>query len=441
MFTRKRLLGIAAAGGALFAASCGAGGTAAPSGSKAPVRLQMYNQTGSQQAVTEWTETLAVAQQKLPHVTFDVGGPTGSEQFVEKATAMGAAGTPPDLTYSVTRNGPAVFTGGMTHDMNTVVKREKIDLAGVAKNVLDDFNWKGALLALPYDTGFAYIRYNKTLFDKAGVKDPGALWTEKKWDWDAFVAAGTALSRPVMGGPQTAGFSIRTWEGDYLSIVRTWGGDLLNADRTKLALDEGPSVAALEKWAELATRHKASMAPNATPQGGFHGQLLAMISGHPGEIVATQKFTADSGTQWTWDIVPHPLVPGKKRVPVLFTNGLYLWKNTRNEATSVEVLKALMGQEAMLRYGAVSGRDPAKAPLIPDHAKNLGIPQQDPKSYLKMHQELTSEVRGLPHTVNYVEWHTLVQQEILTPVGRGEKSPQDAARAAAPAINAILTRR
>jgi multiple sugar transport system substrate-binding protein len=354
---------------------------------------------------------------------------------------MGAAGTPPDFTYSVTRNGPAVITAGLTQDMNTVVKREKIDLAGIAKPVLDDFLWEGKMMALPYDPGYAYLQYNKTLFEKAGHPDPGKLWADKKWDWDAFVAAGVALSRTPPGEPERAGFVIRTWEGDYLSIIRTHGGDLLNQQRTKLALDDGPSVAALTKWAELATRQRASAPPNQMPQGGFRGQHLAMVSSHPGEIVANQKFTKESGTQWVWDVVPHPAPAGKKPVPVLFTNGLYLWKGIKNEAAAIDVLKELMSPASMLRYGAVSGRDPARATLIAEHAKNLGIPGQDPKSYVKLHQELTPLVRGLPHTVNYVEWHTVVQSEILTPVGRGEKSPQDAARAAASAVNAILARR
>jgi len=90
--------------------------------------------------------------------------------------------------------------------------------------------------------------------------------------------------------------------------------------------------------------------------------------------------------------------------------------------------------------GRLPGRDPAKPALIPEHAKNLNIPQQDPKSYVKLHQELTPQVKGLPHTTNYLEWHGIVAREILTPVGSGQKSVQDAARAAAPAINTLLAR-
>ena len=95
----------------------------------------------------------------------------------------------------------------------------------------------------------------------------------------------------------------------------------------------------------------------------------------------------------------------------------------------------------MLRYGQLTGRDPARSTLMPSHVKNLGIPEQDPKSWLKVYTELTNKVRGLPWTVAYVEWHTIVQQQILLPLLRGEKSAQEAVTAAAPAVNAVLQRK
>jgi hypothetical protein len=126
---------------------------------------------------------------------------------------------------------------------------------------------------------------------------------------------------------------------------------------------------------------------------------------------------------------------------VLFTNGLYLWKGIKEEGTAVEALKFLMTDESMLRYGGLTGRDPARTTLIQQHAKNLGIPENDPKSYIKLYQELTGDVRGLPWTVSYVEWHTIVQQQILAPLVRGEVSAQEAVSAVAPQVNAILERR
>ena len=69
---------------------------------------------------------------------------------------------------------------------------------------------------------------------------------------------------------------------------------------------------------------------------------------------------------------------GKKPIPILFTNGLYLWKGTEHESTTVEVLKFMMQDERLLAYGKLTGRDPARTTLQAEHVKNLGLPQNDP---------------------------------------------------------------
>jgi hypothetical protein len=78
----------------------------------------------------------------------------------------------------------------------------------------------------------------------------------------------------------------------------------------------------------------ASLAAVAAVAAG----LLAMYSSHPGNIRPIQKYVKDNGAQWSWDVVPHPATTGKRPVPVLFTNGLYLWKGIKNEGPATEAL-------------------------------------------------------------------------------------------------------
>ncbi|HEV2122647.1 MAG TPA: extracellular solute-binding protein, partial [Chloroflexota bacterium] len=209
-WTRSAVLRLAASGGiattaSLFAA-CGTG-TAQPSTttgvSKEPVRLQMFNQSGSQKDVEDWEKMMVPFTQKYPNVTVEVSGPPSGTQMVDKALSMGAAGTPPHLSYSVTRNGPTLFNAGLTQDMNTLVKRERIDLKDVPKPIVENMDWRGAMLALPYDPGYAFVLHNRTLFEKAGRPDPCKLWQDKKWDWNAFVQNGAQLSRSPSGDQQT----------------------------------------------------------------------------------------------------------------------------------------------------------------------------------------------------------------------------------------------
>jgi multiple sugar transport system substrate-binding protein len=231
--TRSALLRGATVGGAAAAlAACGAG-AAAPSGgvTKEPVRLQMYNHAGDQAAIDQWKEVVGPFSQKHPNVAIDIGGPPGGPNtLLDSVLKMAAGGTPPDFTYSVTRNGPTMFTAGLTADLTPVVKRERIDLKDVPKSMVENMEWQGKLMALPYDLGYSYLTYNKLLFDKAGLPDPGTLWRQKKWDWDAFVSSVAAFARPQFADAGEAGFWIRNVEADYLSFIRSLGGDTLSKE-------------------------------------------------------------------------------------------------------------------------------------------------------------------------------------------------------------------
>ena len=444
---RLQFKALGAASLALVNAACGGDqATPAPAASgpgTTPVRLAMFNQGGDQQSVTEWNTMLEPFTKKYPNVTFDVTGPDatiGPLAFVEKATALAAGGTPPDLTYSVTRNGPTIFARGFSSDMNTLVKTEKIDLKDVSKPVLDNFDWRGSLLALPYDIGYAYVQYNRSLFAKAGVGDPGKLWESGKWNWDSFLEMSTAMARSATADDARVPYLVKTWEGDYLTIMRTHGGEILSPDRTKLLIDQGASVTALQLWADLAAKHKVSTSPTKPPQGGFNGGRLGMEPSHPGNIRAVQKFVKDNNSPYDWDIVPFPAPAGKKPVPVLFTNGLYAWKASKNQAQVASVLKFLMEDEQMLRYGALTGRDPARGSLQEKHLKNLGIPETAPKSWPKVYTEMAPLARGVPWTVDYIEWHTMVQKEILEPIADGTKTVQAAIAEVMPKVQAVLSR-
>ncbi|MBI3973146.1 MAG: extracellular solute-binding protein [Chloroflexi bacterium] len=443
-YSRARALRGAAAlvGGALGAALVGCGSEAdsgaaqqKPGVATTPVSLQFLTQT-----LEAFPDVFDTLKKQMPNVTVETSV-AGGYPFVEKALALGVAGSPPDFSYANVRFIPALANAGLLHDANSYFKKDKLDLSGVAKPVLEDYTWKGTMPTLPLDMGMGYVRYNKTLIERAGQPDPGKLWQDKKWNWDAFVAMATALSRTPPGEPERTGYVIRTWEGDYLAVVRTFGGEVLNKDRSKYVLEDNAGVAALNAWASLATRYKASPLPDRMPQGGFNAGQLALVASHPGEIVPTRKAIKDASASWRWDVVPHPAPTGKRVVPTLFSNGFHFWKGAKNEATTAEALKRLIGPELTLEWGVRTGRQPARTSLTAEYAKRLDIPTQDPQSYIKLVQELENAVRGLDHSPTYVEWHTILVKEVLLPVGRGEKSAQDAARGAAPQINAVLARK
>jgi len=438
-WTRAQVLraaGLAVGAGSVsvLGAACGAGGSSPAAGgaAKTPVTLQMLSQVEE-----AFPELLRLAKERMPHVAVNFSVATGYG-FIEKALALGAGGTPADLSWCNARFFSGMAEANLLQDLNATAKREKIDLGGIPKAVLDDATWKGKLACLPGDIGQSLIGFNRTLFEKAGQPDPATLWREKKWNWDSFTAAAAAMSRPGANpGEEQYGYLISTWEGDYLTFVRTLSGEVVNKERTKFTLDDGAGAAALARWAELVNRYKASPMPGKGPPGGFNSGRVAMFSTHPGVIIGTRKAASEGG--WGWDLVPHPAPAGRRPAPVLFTNGFNLWKG-KQEAAATELMKFWVTPELILEWGARTGRAPARAPLTGEFAKRLDMPAQDPKSYVAAAQEVNNDLRGMPFTPNYQEWYKVLVDDVLLPVLSSEKSAQDATRASAAAINAILAR-
>lgn len=391
------------------------------------VQVQMLAQVGE-----AYPDLLKLVEQQLPMITVDF---VQASDFMNKALAVAAAGTPPDFSQGNARYVPGMVEGKLLQDLGPLVSRGSFDVKDDAKPVLTDLSWKGKLYGLPMDLGFAYIAYNKDLFKQAGQTDPGTLWGGGKWTWDAFVAAAQALTTHPGGGPGVNGFQVNNWEGDYLSFIRSLGGDVLNADRTTFVLDSDAGITALTDWAGLVTKYKVSPPP-ADGNAPFEKVQVAMASSNPAYIVPFRK----AQPTMAWDLVPYPTLPGGTTRPVLFSNGYSLWAGAKQQQGAIEVMAALTTPAMMLEWAKRTGRTPTRTSLTDAYAKMLNIPADPPPSYVKVAEFLADKIEGLPLTPNYVDWQKILTTQVLTPVAKGQVSAADAVRNSAPAINALLAK-
>jgi len=400
---------------------------AAKSVAAGTIQVQMLAQVGE-----AYPDLLKLVQQQLPKISVEF---VQASDFMNKALAVAAAGTPPDFSQGNARYVPGMVEGKLLQDLGPLVSRGSFDVKDDAKPVLTDLSWKGKLYGLPMDLGFAYIAYNKDLFKQAGQTDPGTLWDGGKWTWDAFVSAAQALTSHQGSGAGVNGFQVNNWEGDYLSFVRSLGGDVLNADRTKFVLDSDAGIAALTDWASLVTKYKVSPPP-ADGNAPFEKVLVAMASSNPAVIVPFRK----AQPTMAWDLVPYPTLPGGTTTPVLFSNGYSLWAGARQQQSAIDVMVALTTPAMMLEWAKRTGRTPTRSSLTADYARILNIPADPPPSFIKVATYLADKIEGLPLTPNYVDWQKILTTQVLTPVTKGQVSAADAVRNAAPAINALLAK-
>ncbi|MBM4431938.1 MAG: hypothetical protein FJ026_16555, partial [Chloroflexi bacterium] len=106
-----------------------------------------------------------------------------------KLMAMYAAGIPPDI-YGVTGTNPYIerILRGMVLSAQPFIDKEGPDAFKDAwPVVLNVFRLSGQTWAIPPSLHVAGVWLNATLFDEAGVPYPTVDWSDKSWNWEAFV--------------------------------------------------------------------------------------------------------------------------------------------------------------------------------------------------------------------------------------------------------------
>ncbi len=180
----------------------------------------------------------------------------------------------------------------------------------------DDF-WPAALRdksvdGVRYAVGVLFtttlVYYNKTIFERMGVKDPWERYNEGHWTWADFLDAARATTiydeagRPVQYGTSQMG-------GIYnvMDVVGGQGGRIISDDR-RTSLVNSPKVVDCIQWLyDLSHRYRVAPTPQQSAMSvfSFESGKLAMFIGSSG----ASPVLRDSITQFDWDIAPAPEGP------------------------------------------------------------------------------------------------------------------------------------
>jgi multiple sugar transport system substrate-binding protein len=105
--------------------------------------------------------------------------------------------------------------------------------------------YKGQLMAMPVGFAVLMIRYNKSIFDKAGVKYPTPDWT-----WDDFSKIAASLTKDTNNDktPETWGWIgwNPSWLPGWWPLMQSNGAYHFNDARDKCILNEDPGVQTLD---------------------------------------------------------------------------------------------------------------------------------------------------------------------------------------------------
>jgi len=236
------------------------------------------------------------------------------QSYYDKVQLMLASGTAPD----VIRVNPDHFASyvrlGFFKDLEPFMQADATynpdDIFKVAR---DRALYKGHHygVGVLFTTMLCY--YNKTLFQKAGVKDPWQRYEEHKWDWDDFLEAAKSLTvYDSDGRPIQYGTNIRGGVDNLCKFILGRGGQLVSPDG-KLSLVNSPIAVDCVSWMnDLVWKWHVSptLTQSALSVFEFESGRIAMELDSSGESPRLRE----SITSFLWDVAPCPGT-GNGRMP------------------------------------------------------------------------------------------------------------------------------
>src|SRR5919202_221310 len=258
--TRRGLLAAGAALGAVALAACGgtgAGGSQPDTKTRQPVTLRSWVlQPGNPEPNDATDAAFAAIKEKYPHITVDDEKKGAANQaYVDAVVTASVAGNLPDMLYA---QGPQIqgfIRNGIVRPLDEFIARDKsFDVKDFPDVALKVYQAGGKQYAIPYDHGPHVLWFNKTLFDKEGIKPPDATWT-----MNDLVEAARRLTKPngEQWGSNFSPSGSYTMQATWLG---PWGGKFLNDDETEIYVDSKEAIEALEFWYDLrAKRHLSPM--------------------------------------------------------------------------------------------------------------------------------------------------------------------------------------
>ncbi|MGP3918410.1 ABC transporter substrate-binding protein [Nonomuraea sp. 10N515B] len=269
-----------------------------------------------------------------------------ADDYAEKVTTMLAGGDKTDvITMKNVTDYSRYSSRGQLQELTDLAKSgDAANLAG-----LDAFNVGEKYFALPYRQDFWLLYYNKTYFDKAGVKAPETL------TWDEYAKLAQQLTKDE-GGKKVYGTYHHTWRSvvQAISAAQT-GGDQLSGeysfftDQYNVALGVQKSGSTLDFG--TATAQKSDY------KTLFETGATAMLPMGTWYIAALMDAKKNGKTDVEWALAPMPQRPGGSGVTTFGSPTAFAVNKKAEHADAakkfVQFAAGKAGAEAISKVGVV----------------------------------------------------------------------------------------
>ena len=288
-------------------------------------------------------------EEKYPNIRVERIHPGGSEAVTTKIQTMVAAGDPPDVFQLGYEKIAGWAEKGLLAELEPYVEEDHShgdpDALWLEQefytNILDAFRYdgtvvgRGPLYAIAKDFTTVGFYYNKDLFRKAGLPEPGADWT-----WREFIE----ICRKIGQLEGYFGVDFVTWEPMLRLFCWTHGADFthdgfLSFDFTDPRLQE--VLERLRGWFEEDTRAlRSAKTQLETGEDPFLSGRVGMAGPLGRWKVPVYRLIED----FDWDFAPLPHAEGHENVNGAFTSAWAMSSRTEHSREAWLLIRYLCGE-------------------------------------------------------------------------------------------------
>lgn len=249
-----------------------------------------------------------------------------------KLKSMLSAGKPPALSRVAAPKRFANFAVDLSNTINADDFYKTLE-----PNYIQD----GKVLAAPMDVTINGLIYNKTLFDRAGVKVP--MSPDEIWTWEQYEQA---IKTVMDKGGARYGVVFDFTAHRYSTILYQYGGKIISEDGRKTVFNSPESIVALTKFKEI---HDKELAPRSVWLGSENPNTLfrsGAVATHLSGSWMLSNYKDIDNFEWGVTYLPkgtqRSSVPGGKYIMAFNKSGV--------EKEAAEFIDYLSSKEVNARY-------------------------------------------------------------------------------------------
>ncbi len=327
-----------------------------------------------------------------------------------------AGGTLADVFYNRTFATADRANRGWTLALDPYMARNHINTSDFWPAEVAQMIWKGKQYSLPYDWSDWGVFYNKTMFDKKGIKYPPS---DGSWTWDELLAMAkefvtTSGVRQTTWGVDIAGVLGSGW--GTVGYLLAWGGKWVSPDLRSFLVNT-PEAAAL-----FQTMQDAVYVTKAAPRSGAFaagfdpwssGQLAMSVNGS----WATLQLCSTIGKRFDYDVAPLPKGPTGRR-PISPAGGAWSIASTSKHPAEafafVNFLTSTRSDQTLISEPtrSIPGRKSA-VPLWVSTAKSGKLPP----AHVSVFPDTINEAFTVPTVPYYNELATITANAVTAMLG------------------------